>query len=118
MEDVSTEEGSLLTHSPRQATFDCGTLYPLQTLKDTSTNQRLTVGQRQRTHDKPWRKPHGIHDSDMPKHARKNYMKQIKLASWNVRTVSDVTTSKRQAPERRSALVAAELGRLDIDLPA
>ena len=52
----------------------------------------------------------------MPKRARKNYIKQIKLASWNVRTLSDVTTSKRQAPERRTALVAAELGRLDIDL--
>ncbi|XP_028517861.1 uncharacterized protein LOC114576052 [Exaiptasia diaphana] len=43
-------------------------------------------------------------------------MRQLKIASWNVRTLSDASTSKRQAPERRSALVAAELERLNIDV--
>ena len=40
----------------------------------------------------------------------------MKLASWNVLTMSDSSTNKRQTPERRSALVSKELERLDVDI--
>ena len=63
----------------------------------------------------PWVKPKGPHGCKLPSQAR-SFMKQMKLASWNVRTMSDVTTSKRQAPERRSALISAELKRFNTDL--
>ena len=40
----------------------------------------------------------------------------MKLACWNVRTMMDSDANER--PQRRSALVARELSRLDIDVAA
>ena len=83
----------------------------------TTNNLRRTDGQQHRTHDEPPAKPKGPSGSELPTRARKNFIKQIKIASWNVRTLSDATTSKRQAPKGRSALVSAEfIERLDVDL--
>ena len=42
--------------------------------------------------------------------------KNVKLACWNVRTLLDNNTSNR--PQRRSALLAHELRRLDVDIAA
>lgn len=44
---------------------------------------------------------------------------RLKLAAWNVRTLIDTPARKaRQAPERRTALVAKELQRLNLDFAA
>ena len=43
-------------------------------------------------------------------------MVQLKLACWNIRTMLDTAESNR--PQRRSALVAHELSRLNIDIAA
>lgn len=40
----------------------------------------------------------------------------LKLASWNIRTMLDTADSGR--PERRSALIAHELARLNVDIAA
>ena len=40
----------------------------------------------------------------------------LKVACWNIRTMQDSDDSYH--PQRRSALVARELGRLDIDIAA
>ena len=42
--------------------------------------------------------------------------KALKLACWNIRTMLDKADSNR--PERRSALIAHELSRLDVDIAA
>lgn len=42
--------------------------------------------------------------------------KVLKLACWNIRTMIDSADSTR--PERRSALIAHELARLDVDIAA
>ena len=41
---------------------------------------------------------------------------KLTLASWNVRTLLDSTTSTSGRPERRSALVARELARYRVDI--
>jgi len=42
-----------------------------------------------------------------------------KIASWNVRTLMDTSNSRGNSrPPRRTALVAAELSRYDIDIAA
>jgi len=45
-----------------------------------------------------------------------NYKKSMTLASWNVRTLTDLQQSDR--PERRTALVSRELARFDVDIAA
>ena len=77
--------------------------------------QRRTLGQPPGKHDEPRVKPSGPRPSDQPRRTR-NFITQVKLASWNVRTMSDTANSKGQAPERRSALIAKELQRLDVDI--
>ena len=73
-------------------------------------------GQRHRIYDGPRVKPNGPPGPKKSRHTRTtNIFSQIRLASWNVRTLSDANTN-RQAPERRSALVAKELQRLNIDI--
>ena len=42
--------------------------------------------------------------------------KGLKVACWNIRTMLDLSDSSR--PERRSALVAHDLSRLDVDIAA
>ena len=43
-------------------------------------------------------------------------VKTLKLACWNIRTTLDKTESNR--PERRSALIAHELSKLNVDIAA
>ncbi|KAK6963883.1 craniofacial development protein 2 [Biomphalaria glabrata] len=40
----------------------------------------------------------------------------LKVACWNVRTLQD--SNKSECPQRKSALVALELARLDVDIAA
>jgi hypothetical protein len=51
-----------------------------------------------------------------PKPKPKPNLRRLNIASWNVRTLMDNPTSSR--PERRTALVARELARYDIDIAA
>lgn len=44
--------------------------------------------------------------------------KTLKFACWNVRTLMDRTDTGSDRPERRTAIVARELGRYDIDIAA
>ena len=48
------------------------------------------------------------------KNERKNKTANLKVACWNVRTMHD----SEDHPQRRSALVARELARPDIDIAA
>ena len=50
--------------------------------------------------------------------SKKYYKKSLamKIGSWNVRTLLRDTRSAAARPERRTALVARELGRLGIDI--
>ena len=50
------------------------------------------------------------------KNNQKNSTTKMKIACWNVRTMMDSEAAER--PHRRSALVAREIARLDIDIAA
>ena len=41
---------------------------------------------------------------------------EMKIASWNIRTLLPDTKTAASRPERRTALIASELGRLGIDI--
>lgn len=59
-------------------------------------------------------KPTGPPTPENPGRCRK-YISQIKITSWNVRTMIDNSMSKCQATERCPALIASELQRLHIN---
>ena len=49
----------------------------------------------------------------------RNIRKKMKIASWNVRTLTDISNpADSDRPPRRTALVAAELRKYDIDIAA
>ena len=50
------------------------------------------------------------------KNNQKNSTTKMKIACWNVRTMMD--SEAAECPHRRSALVAREIARLDIDIAA
>ena len=43
---------------------------------------------------------------------------EMKIATWNIRTLLPDTRTAAARPERRTALIASELGRLGIDIAA
>ena len=72
-------------------------------------------------HDVAQVKPDGPCAADVS-HSRplgtRRKKKNLVVATWNVRTLLDQNSSKSKRPERRSALVAKELRRYNIDIAA
>ena len=116
-QDASTEEGSLLSHLFKARNLDLRDIYlPTKVSNNITHHSRRVNGQRRRTHDGPRVKPTGPPGPEKSRQTpTKNIFSQIRLASWNIRTLSDTNTN-RHAPERLSTLVAKELKRLNIDI--